>query len=154
MSRSAASRLMILSIHPRHIANIMSGAKTVELRRTRPAAQPGQPVALYATAPTSAVVATCIIESISTGSPSTIKEQTLAASKIGTGEFDSYFSSSEQAVAIRLAKVAALPSPITLAELRGSDGWHPPQTWHFLAGEKLLQIIGGHPSLAHVSALL
>lgn len=154
MTRSPDHRLMILSIHPRHIANIMSGAKTVELRRTRPTAQPGQPVALYATAPTSAVVATCIIESISTGRPSTIKKQELGASKIDGDEFDSYFDNSDRAVAIRLNKVVALPRPITLTELQETETWHPPQTWHFLAWDKLRQIVGKHPSLAHLGSIL
>ena len=154
MSQSKSHELMVLSIHPRHLANIMSGAKTVELRRTRPTALPGQPVALYATAPTSAVVATCTIESIEVGSPAAIKRQELLASKIDSDDFDSYFNDCEQAVAIRLTRVARLPSPITLAELREADNWHPPQTWHFLAWERLLEVLGKHPSLAHLGALL
>lgn len=154
MSQSRSHQLMVLSIHPRHIAHIISGSKTVELRRTRPTARPGQPVALYATAPTSAVVATCKIASIEVGDPAAIKRLALAASKINSDDFDSYFDSCEQAVAIRLASVARLPSPITLAELRGPDNWHPPQTWHFLGWERLLRVLAKHPSRAHVGALL
>lgn len=154
MSGSAANRLMVLSIHPRHIANIMSGSKTVELRRTRPTAQPGQPVALYATAPVSAVVATCVIESITTDTPSAIKTHSLAASRIGEEEFDAYFDNTRRAVAIGLCDVAALPRPITLTELQETERWHPPQTWHFLAWERLLRIVGKHPSLAHLGSLL
>lgn len=145
---------MVLSIHPRHIANILSGDKTVELRRTRPTAQPGQPVALYATAPTSAVVATCIITSITTDSPAIVKERALAASRIDEEEYDRYFAKSGQAVAISLSEVVALPNPITLTQLRKTDRWHPPQTWHFMPWDRLLHVVGKHPSLAQLGSLL
>jgi predicted transcriptional regulator len=52
-------RVMMLSIHPRHVEKILDSSKTVELRRTRPAVSPGQPVAISGTVPSAALVATC-----------------------------------------------------------------------------------------------
>ena len=58
-------RLMLLfDPVPAHVENILSGIKTVELRLPEPAVAPGQPVAIYATTPSAAVVATCRIERV------------------------------------------------------------------------------------------
>ena len=43
------SQIMLLSIRPRHVAKILDGTKTVELRRGRPIIVPGQPLAIYST---------------------------------------------------------------------------------------------------------
>lgn len=145
---------MILSVHPRHVANMISGQKTVELRRTRPSVESGQPVALYATAPVSAVVATCTLESVRVEAPEILKASVLRDAQISSKEYDSYFAHRSQAVAMFLTSVSTLPVPITLGEMRATDSWHPPQTWQFVPHNQLTRLFGAHASLKHLGALL
>ena len=150
----ATRELMIMSIHPRHLDKIITGAKTVELRKTRPSVRDGQPVALYATSPTRAVVATCMINRVAVGRPTDLKDNLLGAAQVTSLEYDKYFAGSDRAVALYLEDVLTLPEPITLDHIRLTDRWHPPQTWHFVAAERLSTFVGSHRSLASMGAVL
>lgn len=149
------TRLMLLSIKPRHVHNILTGAKTVELRRIRPNVDAGQPVAVYATMPAAAVVATCRVGQVDIGLPSAIKAQHLDRTGISGDEFDNYFAGSSQAVAIHLGEVAVLDSPVTLDQIRLRRGdYNPPQTWHYFDRTQLHDLLGHHGAHRELSALL
>ena len=149
------SRLMLLSIKPQHVNNILNGSKTVELRRIRPQISSGQPVAVYATLPVAAVVATCRVRQIDVAAPAAIKARHLDDAVISTNEFDAYFSGSNQAVAIHLDKVAVLENPVTLADIRSRHGaYSPPQTWHYFDRAQLDDLLGHHSAHHALSRLL
>jgi len=151
----SANRVMVLSIHPRHVEKILQGTKSVELRRTRPLVSPGQPVAIYATLPSGALVATCRISEVQAGSPASIWGAVGAVTGLTRAEFDSYFEGADTAVALHLEAVAALAGEITLDDLRAHEhGFHPPQTWHFFDRQRLVQLIGKHPSSSALTSLL
>jgi predicted transcriptional regulator len=147
-------RLMILSVHPYFVSKILDGSKTVELRRTRPAIQPGQPVAIYATMPDAAVVATCRIARVETGSTNEIWSSTAYAAGVTRGEFNTYFRGSRSAVALHLEDVALLVNKVELSQLRARGEFHPPQTWHFFDAARLRTILGWHPSSNALRGLL
>lgn len=149
-----SSRLMVMSIHTRHANSIMRGEKTVELRKTRPVVASGQPVALYATAPTQAVVAMCVISRIETGDPRELRNALLQRASVTGDEYDAYFTGSPQAVALHLTNVVVLPHPITLDSIRKRRSWHPPQTWHFFSRERIEQIASNHASLEGLLAAM
>jgi predicted transcriptional regulator len=147
--------LMLLSIHPRHVQSILAGLKTVELRRTRPHVQPGQPVAIYATAPTGAVVAMCRVETVMTGTPVAIgSSETLMNAAVSREEFDDYFGHAERAVAIHLREVRPLTHPVTLEHLRSSRDFHPPQTWHFFDFNRVADLFGTHAAHAEMTSFI
>ena len=147
--------LMLLSIHPRHVQSILSGSKTVELRRTRPHVQPGQPVAIYATAPTGAIVAMCRVETVVTGSLVTIgSRETLTNAAVSRDEFDVYFGHAEKAVAIHLREVRPLTHPVTLEHLRSARDFHPPQTWQFFDLNRVAHLFGTHAAHAEVTSFI
>ena len=148
------SRLMVMSVHTRHANSIMSGDKTVELRKTRPVVAEGQPVAIYATSPTRAVVATCIIESVEVGDPGDMKDVLLQPASVTGDEYDAYFAGAPQAVALRLSDVVVLAHPITLDSIRNRRAWHPPQTWHFLSADRVAAFMGSTPTTPHVAELM
>ena len=87
-----STRLMVMSIHTRHVNNIILGDKTVELRKTRPVVAAGQPVALYATSPTQAVVAICLIDRIEVGHPQVLRDDLLERAAITSDEYDAYYA--------------------------------------------------------------
>ena len=152
---SSADRVMVLSIHPRHVEKILEGTKSVELRRTRPLVTPGQPVAIYATLPSGALVATCRISEVHAGTPASIWQLVGDDTGVTRAEFEVYFKGADSAVALRLDTVTALVGQISLQQLRAQGrSFHPPQTWHFLDRQRLVQLLGMHPSSAALTGLL
>jgi len=153
-SSTGSERLMMLSIHPRHVAKILDGSKKVELRRTRPVVEVGQPVVIYATVPSAAVVASCTVAEIRTGTPAEIWSMVSALVGVSRAEYNQYFAGSQTAVAIYLEDVEALADQVTLTHLRSTGPFHPPQTWHFLDRARLHQLLGRHPAAPSLSRLL
>jgi len=153
-SLAPARQIMLMSVHPVHIANMRAGAKTVELRRTRPAVPDGQPVIFYSTIPQAALVAACRIVQVSVATPADLWPRVSAQAAIDRSRYDTYFHGAEAAVALHLADFIWLTDPIPLAALRSRRGFHPPQTWHFLDRTHLAMLIGDHPDAAAILALL
>lgn len=127
-----ARDVMLLSVRPAHAQHIMTGRKTIELRRTRPAVAAGQIVAIYASAPRCAVIGTCRVSGIESGPPADIKATHLYATGIDDRAFDSYFQNTNKAVALHLELPHVLREPIPLARLKQSGRAAPVQTWRFL----------------------
>lgn len=149
------TRLMLLSIRPRHVENILNGSKTVELRRIRPQVTTGQPVAIYATLPVAAVVATCRVRKMDVAVPAAIKARHLGHAAVSAAEFDVYFAGSDHAVAIHLDEIAVLENPVTLNEIRSRrSAYNPPQTWHFFNRSQLRDLLGNHVAHNYLSTLL
>ncbi|MCV7356001.1 hypothetical protein [Mycolicibacterium fluoranthenivorans] len=146
---------MLLSIKPGHVDNILSGSKTVELRRIRPQVSAGQPIAIYATMPVGAVVATCRVRKVDVALPEIIKARHLGQAAISATDFDAYFAGSGHAVAIHVDEVAALDNPVTLNEIRSRrSAYNPPQTWHFFNRTQLRDLLGHHLAHHDLSTLL
>ena len=148
------TRVMMLSVHPLHVNNILEGTKTVELRRTRPMIHPGQPVAIYATAPSAAVVATCRISDVEMGSPIAIWRSVQTRCGVSRADFNDYYEGTDIAVALHLTDVRQLAHEVALSHMRSQAGFHPPQTWHFLDVHRLTKLIGTHPSSPAITSLL
>ncbi len=152
--RDISGRLMLLSIHPVYVEQILTGAKTVELRRTRPNVAPGQPVVIYATTPSAALVATCRIDRVEIDSPEAIWTSSGELTAVRREQFDSYFAGSSSAVALHLSEVTELSSTVSLEQLRESCGFHPPQTWHFWTRDRLRSFSEHHHPLRALQPLL
>lgn len=152
---SSTDRVMLLSIRPRHVAKILDGSKTVELRRTRPVIEPGQPVAIYATLPSGALVATCRIAAIESDIPAAIWRSSGPGTGLSRAEFNAYFDRADTAVALHLEEVSPLVDQVTLSQLRSRGRrFHPPQTWHFVDRQRLAQLIGIHPTSETLAELI
>jgi predicted transcriptional regulator len=149
-----ADRLMVMSIHPRHVQAILRGTKTVELRRTRPDIEPGQPVAIYATTPSAALVATCQIARIQVDTPARLWAAVHDNAAVRRQEYDDYFGGAEVAVALHLSAVTPLTNAVTLSQMRSAGPFTPPQTWHFFDRRRLSALLGRHPSTPVLTGLL
>ena len=89
------------------------------------------------------------------GTPASIWRSVGRVTGLKRAEFDDYFEGADAAVALHLEAVTALVGEITLEQLRAhSQGFHPPQTWHFFDRQRLVQLIGKHPSLSALTNLL
>lgn len=146
--------LMMLSIHPRHARNIVNGTKTVELRKTRPHVRPGQPIAIYETIPTSAVVATCRVARIDVTPVSQMGRAVMTAACVTQRDITEYFAGRDTAYLIHLRDVSPLLDPVRLSDIRRNQEFAPPQTWHFLDRAAVDRMFLKHPSWNMIAAFM
>src|SRR5258708_2468933 len=111
---------ILISIHTRHVENMLAGHKTLQLRpRPLPVVR-GTRVWIYCTHPTSKVRAVATIKGILTAPPREIWDKYGARSGLLRTEFDSYFDKTQIGCAIVLSDIRRLCSPLALATIRKS----------------------------------
>lgn len=130
---SPSERALFLSLKPRFAQLLLSGTKTVELRRIRPRAAAGTQVIVYASSPVRAVVGTCLISDVRMGMPDEIWDLHGTLTAVEPGEYEQYFAGAKRAVAITVAKPIRLANPIALHDVRSIvPGFQPPQSFRYL----------------------
>ena len=130
----------IISIHPGHVDAILSGRKTIELRRRVPHLSLGTRLWVYATRPTSAVVCRAIIQDLTRGKPRTIWRRHRKETAIDFATFSAYFAGADEAVAIMLDAVESV-GPISIEQLRDvRNCFHPPQVLTMLSTREVQEL--------------
>ncbi len=131
--------MLLLSIHPEFAAAILDGTKQVEFRRRSPRQAPaGSKLAIYASSPTCALVATATIDRYIEATPLSLWRQCREFGGISHSEFMSYFEGAEKAVGILLRSVQPLSIQVGLSELRAWwPGFQPPQQFAYLDDSEL-----------------
>ncbi len=119
---------VLMSIRPRFADAILSGKKTVELRRRKPGFGEGTTVMIYASAPEQKVAGHFAVGSVISASPSELWQRVGQRSGVTKAEFDAYFAGCAVAHAIEIEQPTRL-SPSRLA-------FRPPQSWQYLRQEK------------------
>lgn len=119
-------RALLLSLHPRFATAILTGAKTVELRRQRVAVPPGTPVIIYATSPVMALTGTARLTSVDTAAPGQIWRRHRTNCGISKAEYTAYMNGADRASALLLDSPRPLSSPVPLDHLRTTSAFHPP----------------------------
>lgn len=133
------SRDVLLSIQPEHVERILSGKKTIELRKKPFPVNGGVNVWIYSTSPSSSVVATAFIQTVDSGTPEEIWNQYSKKCCVTKDEFDAYFSGSSEAYALTLQKVERLDRKIKLEEIKKiEDGFVPPQYYRYVKHDSSL----------------
>ena len=136
------ARALLVSVKPVYADLLLSGRKTVELRRVRPNVEPGCLVLLYASSPQMEMVATARIATIDSGEIDTIWTRYAEATGLDRATYDRYFTDRPSAVAISLIDVQALRHSVPLAELRRRlSGFRPPQSFRYLPGAEAAVVI-------------
>jgi predicted transcriptional regulator len=132
---------IVLSVAPRWINLLLSGQKTIELRRRGPPdVYARSRILLYATKPVSAIVATCEADGIIRSSPNELWDSLGRESGCSEAEFFEYFSGLSLGSAIRIVNVKKIPA-VHLQTLKTRCGWHPPVAWK-KTGWELNELIG------------
>jgi len=126
---------ILISIRPRHVAKILDGSKTFELRRRFNSKHEGAWLWIYETSPTCSVVAVAYVAALINTPPNSVWR---SWSRFGFGvtreEYDEYFAGCKTAWAIGVTAVKKLTTPITLAEMRAA-GIQPPQSYRTVPAE-------------------
>ncbi|WP_404372538.1 ASCH domain-containing protein [Corallococcus coralloides] len=136
-------RTLLLSIRPNYVHQILKGEKTVELRRKRPGVQPSDPVLIYASAPTYALVGVFIVESIIEDSPTKLWGRIGKKSGISAATYRHYFEGAASGVALSILSVWEAPNSISLKELRVLwPGFSPPQSYRYISFDLLAKLPG------------
>jgi predicted transcriptional regulator len=133
MTRTA----VLMSIKPKYSELILSGKKTVELRRVCPRLEAGDLVMIYASRPRMALVGGFEVAGIVSGKPDSIFEKHGKSTGVSREVFDAYFAGSDIAYGIKIARVWSLREETELKTLRKRvKGFHPPQSYRYLRGKE------------------
>ncbi len=128
--RLLARRDVVFSIKPDYCDKIVSGSKTVELRRRFPMSVPeGTTALIYATSPTRALLGIAEIGTVHRCAPDEIWETFADRACIARKDFDSYFDGVERGYAIELKHARRLRRALELSELRDRFNFEPPQSF-------------------------
>lgn len=138
---------ILISIRPRHVADILAGRKTAEVRRTKPSAASGSLVLIYATTPVQQVVATCVLDGVRTGGADRLWRSHGAAACLTRKQMRDYLRGAAQPTVLLLDQVSELVRPVTLDRMRKIiPSFHPPQTYRFLGARATTEVITRPPT--------
>jgi predicted transcriptional regulator len=130
------ARDVLVSVHPDYASKILSGQKTVELRRRFPEVGAAGGMALiYSTSPVRAVVGVARIKQVLKLPVSTIWKEHGDAACISRQDFSGYFLGVRQGFAILFDGVWPLTKQINAADLFARFGIVPPQSYRYVTGE-------------------
>lgn len=130
------NRMLVMSLKPRFADAILSGRKTVELRRIEPRIKVPTRALVYASSPTSSLVGQCIVSEVLRLPLPMIWERFNPQTALTQEEFQSYFAGTNTGVALLLSNPARLPSVVPLVKLRQSvDRFRAPQSFAYVGVE-------------------
>jgi predicted transcriptional regulator len=126
------SRDVLFSIRPAHAEKILTGDKTVELRRRfANTITPGTLALIYSTSPTSALTGSAKIKAVQCMDLPTLWKTHRDGACLGKRDFNAYFAGLERGYAIILDSARPLDRPVGLTELRERFGFEPPQSYQY-----------------------
>jgi predicted transcriptional regulator len=129
-------RNVIFSIRPEYADKIMSGNKTVELRRRfANEAVIGAIAFIYSSAPAQRMIGYATIRDVRRMQVQKIWRKYSSTACITKSAFDKYFAGTEHGYAIELTDVTALDEPISARELTQRFGFRAPQSYQYAKTE-------------------
>lgn len=127
------SKLLLISIKEKYVSKIISGKKTIELRKAQPKVKAGDTVIIYTTQPKKAVTAIASVKRIIKLSPQNMWDQYKNYLGIEKAEYDAYYRDNSFAVGIELCDVVQLDAEILLSAIKLiHPAFTPPQTFKYL----------------------
>lgn len=127
------SNLILISVKEKYVAEMLGGRKTIELRKAKPKAYPGDTLIIYTTQPRKAITAVALVKNIITCSPSEMWEKYNAQLGIDKASFDNYYGDATKAIGIELTEISALNAEILLSAIKIiQPNFTPPQTFKYL----------------------
>ena len=136
--------MMILSLKPRFAEAILSGTKTVEVRRVEPRITVPTRAFVYATTPVRALLGCCIVDDVVSDSLGCLWQTYGSRTGLQYSEFLRYFDGVNTGTALTLSSAERFDLEIPLAALRSNLlGFRPPQSFAYLDsehGDRLLQM--------------
>lgn len=130
----------IISIRSPYAAAILSGSKTVELRRRFPSLEEGTLLWIYSPGPEGAIVGQATIAQVLRASPNAIWRKHRKALGLSWELFQGYCRGTQQAVAVVLKAPTAI-EPLSRSKLKKvRSNFHPPQVATRLSEAEALKL--------------
>lgn len=146
---SEENPVLLMSVRGSYASQIVAGVKTVEIRRRRPRALPGDRVVFYASSPVRAIVCLATLVAI-VEIPATRVWETWGHACGGTEqEVAAYTDGCSRVQVIRFGELGILPNPLSLERIRSvATGFSPPRSFGYLRhslerDRRLLALVGG-----------
>ena len=136
-----ATRALVLSLKPRFAEAILTGNKTVELRRIMPRITIPTLALLYATGPERSLVGTCIVHSVARLPIDVLWRRHGAKTALAKSEFEAYLTGRDEGVALFLERPDRLPAPVPLHALRRAGNFRPPQSLAYVRHDQRQRLI-------------
>ena len=123
----------LMSIQPEYVAKILSGKKTIELRKKPFPVKDGVRVWIYSSSPTSAIEATAYVSKVDVDTPENIWKKHQHRCGISKEAFDAYFVGSAKAYALHIIAPKRLSRKIKLDDIRKlSVSFMAPQYYRYI----------------------
>jgi predicted transcriptional regulator len=133
LSVSEMSKILLISVKPEFAEKILSGTKTIELRKSSPNVAVGDLIIIYSTLPEKAIVGTCVVKAIIKKSPLQLWRSFSDKMGIDRKRYFDYFKDCEAAVGIVLTGIDRLDKKVSLDSVRKViPRFTPPQTFRYL----------------------
>ena len=133
-------RIVLISIKPKYVKSIISGKKTVELRRRIPKIKKGDLVFIYSTSPVKAIQAYSFVDKIVSKEPEELWNEVESISGVSKKEFDNYYKGKFIGYGIYLKDIEPIIKPISLDDLREKfEISNPPQSFRYLSKSQFVK---------------
>lgn len=133
--------ILFLPVKPKWAKLIMSGQKTLELRKRLPLRGFGNPCLIYSSSPRCEALGTCNLTQgflIATHEPTLT---CLSRASITAAEFRAYAGEADRLFGLELLAPKIFAKPVPLETLRLVWGIEPPQQWRYVDRETFDQIV-------------
>lgn len=130
---------VLLSIKPTYAEGLLAGTKQYEYRKVLFAAAGVRRVFLYASSPVQRIVGEIEIDSVLTGSPSDLWEQTGEHGGVSRAFFFDYFAGHERGHAIKVKSRSSYQTPVDPYAVMAS--FHAPQSFMYLTDSDLPAVL-------------
>ena len=134
------SKFLFISVKPDYAYKIITGQKTIELRKNRPNVKNGDYVIIYATVPIKTVIGFGKIEKIIETTPSKMWEEN--SSKLGIDKvyFDKYYAGSNRSIGIEISSICKFKIGFSLEMIKKTNpSFSPPQTYKYISNMQALR---------------
>lgn len=134
------AKVLLISIRPKWVGEILSGRKTLELRTRPPQLKEPVQTLIYETSPTCRIRVVCEMGPVLSDQPGTLWDKMDGRSRVQKDEYDKYFEGRSQAHAIEVRRARELQADITLDRLRREANFTAPNSWIW-ATVRLLEVL-------------
>jgi predicted transcriptional regulator len=126
------SKTLLISVKPEFANKIVTGEKTIELRKACPNVTKNDIVIIYSTLPVKAVIGICRVEEVIKLKPSTMWRNHREKLGIERKRYMAYYEETETAIGIVLKSACRLDNKIDLADIKKIfPKFSPPQTFRY-----------------------
>lgn len=125
----ASERTLLVSIHNHYARLILSGEKSVELRRRFDPSASGSRMLIYATQPTAAIIGHVDIKKVDILPVDELWQRHGASAVISVDDFKLYYAGTDTGCALLLGNPTTYREPVPLKELREEYGLNAPQSY-------------------------